>query len=521
MIKLKRIIHNGEKRIAVIFPFDNKLIDKIKKINGRQWNVSKRLWHVPDNADSINKLKELFPESFKTNENILQIEEKLKEKVYAFISKQHIILQLKKDEEDIKFLKSLSNTHWDRNTRRWIIFNNETNREKIEQFFGSRVVVTTDAPKTHRSGQIAKAKELHIFEHIPGRIKLIFKYDDQLIKIVKGLPYSRWDADNGWWTCVNTQEVVKTLKQFCINNNWEIKLFKEEKRARKKRIGPEDVPNYRECPQEYIDSMKIRRYSKHTIRTYSNMFKEFINYHYSKKPADITEKEIIAYIRYLVTERNISHSYQNQAINAIKYYYEKVLGESRKFYFVNRPKAEKVLPVVLSKEAIKKMIKLTNNLKHKCLIMVTYSGGLRLNEVQNLRIKDIDFDRKIINIKNGKGKKDRITLLSEKIILYLEKYFAVYQPKELVFEGIKGGVYSASSMEKVVKQAAARAGILQEVTLHTLRHSFATHLMEKGTDLRYIQNLLGHESIKTTEIYTHITKKGLDQIDNPLDDMDL
>ena len=165
------------------------------------------------------------------------------------------------------------------------------------------------------------------------------------------------------------------------------------------------------------------------------------------------------------------------------------------------------------------MIELTDNLKHKCLIMLTYSGGLRRSEVQNLKLKDIDFERGVINIKKGKGKKDRITLLSKKIILYLQEYFTIFRPNTWVFEGQNGGTYSTSSMEKVIKQATIRAKILKKVTMHTLRHSFATHLMEKGTDLRYIQNLLGHESIKTTEIYTHITNKGLDQIDNPLDDM--
>ncbi len=142
-----------------------------------------------------------------------------------------------------------------------------------------------------------------------------------------------------------------------------------------------------------------------------------------------------------------------------------------------------------------------------------------MGEIRNLKIKDIDFERNIINIRKGKGKKDRITLLSKKVMLYLYEYFTVYQPKSLVFEGQKGGTYGASSMEKTVKKAAARAGVLKTVTMHTLRHSFATHLMEKGTDLRYIQNLLGHESIKTTEIYTHVTNKGLENIENPLDDM--
>lgn len=157
----------------------------------------------------------------------------------------------------------------------------------------------------------------------------------------------------------------------------------------------------------------------------------------------------------------------------------------------------------------------------KLLLTIIYSGGLRLGEVKNLKVKGNYFQRNVINICQSKGKKDRITLLSIKIALYLQEYISVYQPKEWVFEGQKGGQYSASSMEKIVKQAAARAGVLKKLSMHTLRHSFATHLIEKGTDIHCIQSLLGHESIKTTEIYTHITNKGLENIKNPLDDMEL
>jgi len=523
MIKIKQIVHKGEKRLAVIMSFDRKLIEKVKSIKGRRWSATLKLWHLPDDANSINQLKELFPESFKTKTTDLtptNLEKKVpKQPVLIFTTKQHLVLQDIKSKQDAYFLRKLSKAHFDVQTRRWIVSNDEETREKIEQYFGDRIKLIESLPQTSEKKQKINSKELHVFEHVSGRIKLIFKYDKALIALIKQFPYSSWDQTNKWWTTVYTKNVIKALKQFCVENNWTIKFYKKEVVQKKRRIGPEDVPNYRKCPVEYIDSLKIRRYSKHTIRTYSSLFEEFINFYYSKKIPDISEKEIIAFVRYLVTERNVSPSYQNQSINAIKYYYEKILGEKRKFYFVERPKTEKVLPEILSKEEVKRMIELTDNLKHKCLIMLTYSGGLRRSEVQNLKLKDIDFERGVINIKKGKGKKDRITLLSKKIILYLQEYFTIFRPNTWVFEGQNGGTYSTSSMEKVIKQATIRAKILKKVTMHTLRHSFATHLMEKGTDLRYIQNLLGHESIKTTEIYTHITNKGLDQIDNPLDDM--
>ena len=322
-----------------------------------------------------------------------------------FLTKQHILIQLNNNNNDIRFLKTLDKCHWDNNNKRWIVANNEEMRKQLKQYFADRIIIVENLPTTTYNLNPATEKELHVFEHIPGRIKLIFKYDEDLKNIVKQMPYSRWDKKNKWWTTVYTKNTINDLKQFCEDNNWKIKFIKKTFSKIKKRMRPDDVPNYRKCPQEYIDSLKIKRYSENTIRTYSNMFEEFINFYYFKKPFDITEKEIIAYIRYLVTERKVSISTQNQAINAIKYYYEKVLGESRKFYFVDRPKTEKILPEVLSKEEVERMISVTDNLKHKCLIMLTYSGGLRLSEVKNLKIKDIDFERNIINIRQAKGKK--------------------------------------------------------------------------------------------------------------------
>ena len=229
---------------------------------------------------------------------------------------------------------------------------------------------------------------------------------------------------------------------------------------------------------------------------------------------------IIAFMQYLVIERKISTSYQNQSINSIKFYYERVLGGQRKIYLIERPRREKTLPEVLSEQEVVSVIQQIDNIKHKAIVMLTYSSGLRLSEVVNLRIKDIDSNRMQVFVQQSKGRKDRYTLLSKKILPILRQYFKEYKPKEWLFEGAKGAKYSVSSVQNIVKEAYSRAGIKKKVSTHTLRHSFATHLLENGTSLRYIQNLMGHESSKTTEIYTHITTKGFDQIQNPLDKLD-
>jgi integrase/recombinase XerD len=175
----------------------------------------------------------------------------------------------------------------------------------------------------------------------------------------------------------------------------------------------------------------------------------------------------------------------------------------------------------LTEQEVVRLLKATDNLKHKCILMVIYSGGLRLGEVVNLRISDLQPENNRVFIRNGKGKKDRCTLLSDKVIVLLKEYLELYRPVDWLFEGATGGRYSERSVQQVFTDTKLKSKINPTATTHTLRHSFATHLLEKGVDIRYIQELLGHESSKTTEIYTHITKKGMGNIKSPLDDLDI
>ncbi len=268
----------------------------------------------------------------------------------------------------------------------------------------------------------------------------------------------------------------------------------------------------------YQNLLIQKRYSENTQKIYQNYFKAFILNFNNSNIDELTTDDINKYILQLIQTRNISISQQNQRINAIKFYYEKVLGREKQYYELHRPKKEYKLPKVLSKEEVKIILDSCNNLKHKCILMLIYSGGLRRTELINLRISDIDSKRMVINIIGGKGKKDRITLLSENLLQYLRQYYKQYKPKRYLFEGQNSNKYSPTSIANVLKKASKKARIKKNVTPHMLRHSFATHLLEQGTDLRYIQELLGHESSKTTEIYTHISKKAIDKIKNPIDD---
>lgn len=277
-----------------------------------------------------------------------------------------------------------------------------------------------------------------------------------------------------------------------------------------------DLPNFRRCPEDYLLKLELRRYANSTVKNYIHAFEAFINHFKERELMGINESDIRGYLQTMVQSKK-SDSTINLAINAIKFYYELVLGMPNRFYSIERPIKKKSLPEVISKEEVSLLLKNTENQKHKCIIMLLYSGGLRRGELINLKITDIDNYRMLIRINQAKGGKDRVTLLAQKALEELRCYFKIYRPKIWLFEGPRGAQYSTSSVQKILQMAKEKAGILRNITPHMLRHSFATHLLESGVDLRHIQILLGHSSSKTTEIYTHVANNSFKSIINPLD----
>lgn len=277
------------------------------------------------------------------------------------------------------------------------------------------------------------------------------------------------------------------------------------------------VSDYQAALAVLSTKLIVARYSESTCNSYRYMFREFLKYQYPKPLHQLTKWDIMKYQQYLIVEKKISRSYQNQSINAIKFYLESVLGHDRQLFDLQRPKKVKSLPQVLSIDEVQAILKNTRNLKHKAILTTIYSAGLRMSEVLQLKLHDIDSANGRIWIRSGKGGKDRMTLLSPLLLTLLREYFKAYRPKSFLFEGQSGDAYSATSVRKVLTRAKKRAGITKPIVAHTLRHSFATHLLENGTNLRYIQTLLGHTSAKTTEIYTHVSTKKLDEVISPLD----
>jgi len=261
--------------------------------------------------------------------------------------------------------------------------------------------------------------------------------------------------------------------------------------------------------------LKIRGFSQKTVKSYLLYNKLFLRY-INKSPKLVNNEDIRQYLAFL-KDKNCSNATINVAINALKFYYTQIL--KRKFFFdIKHAKKPTYLPVVLSREEVERMIAATTNPKHRFLISLMYATGLRVSETIKIKIRDFDLNRKMLRVYQGKGRKDRYTILAEKLLPTLEQQIKLKQPNAYLFTGADGeGHLTPMSAGKTVKKAARSAGIYKNVSCHTLRHSFATHLLEQGTDIRYIQELLGHKRIETTQIYTKVTSQSLKNIKSPLD----
>ena len=349
-------------------------------------------------------------------------------------------------------------------------------------------------------------------------ICLHFNYNKDLIQAVKKIIGIKWNQQMKCWYIEQNEFklsfIFNLLKKHAFIDYSSLKISQKNKTIKQSK----NQSNLN-LPKSYLDMLDQRRYSENTKSIYVSYFKDFIRYFENRNLEKINVSEINNYILGLIRKNNISTSQQNQRINAIKFYYEKVLGKEKMYMDIKRPKTKKLIPDVLSGREIKRMIDVTDNLKHKCIISLLYSAGLRRSELINLKLTDILSDQMLIKVEQSKGNKDRYVGLSHHMLNLLREYYKKYLPKYYVFEGKNGAKYSAESVLRVVKTAAEKAGIKRNVTPHMLRHSFATHHLENGTDLRHIQTFLGHRSSRTTEIYTHVAKTDFSKFTNPLDNI--
>jgi site-specific recombinase XerD len=353
-------------------------------------------------------------------------------------------------------------------------------------------------------------KEIHIAPSPGACLAVKVQYDPELLPVIKAIPGRRWSFDEKIWYIPDRKDYFDSILAASAGMNYDI--F----------VGGDDVFSFREeaLLYESLADLKneliIRKYSGSTMESYIRYNFNLLK-HARLKAADITQQDITLFLSDTITRNNANASTVQLIINALRFYYGEVLKKDFIYEFTP-PRKDKKLPVVLSRNEVFSIINSVENLKHRTLLMLIYSAGLRLNEAITIKISDIDTDRGMIVIRKGKGRKDRTTLLSEKFLVILKEYIAEYRPDDWLFEGqIRREHLSARSVQHVFTRAADKAGIKKKASVHTLRHSFATHLLEQGIDIRFIQELLGHSSPNTTMIYTHVSTRKLKDIKSPLD----
>lgn len=359
------------------------------------------------------------------------------------------------------------------------------------------------------------------------------------VRKVRGV---RWSQTNHCWYLPlakeNYQKLYEHLKGLANINLSELKNFLEKKKAvakttitdtSLKRVKPVGLTTAWKLSAEnlfafnrFIEQLKLKAYSPSTIRTYRNEFLQLLQLIKKKNVNDFTVDDLRRYFVYCYEKLKLSENPLHSRINAVKFYFEQVLEREKFFWEIPRPKKPQVLPKVLGEEELEKLFKALSNVKHKAMLFTAYSAGLRVSEVAALKLKHIDSGRMQIFVEQAKGKKDRYVTLSPVLLDILRGYIKRYKPKPVIylFECEQtGSAYPTRTIQRIFQLAKEKAGIRKEIGIHSLRHSFATHLLEKGTDIKYIKDILGHFDIRTTERYLHVSKKSLVNVVSPLDDL--
>jgi integrase/recombinase XerD len=543
-------------------PYDKSFPEKMKTLKGSRWCPERKCWHIPDTIESWGKFNQVFekekiiwtqkraatpdlgeqsPKDAPTTHSAAAIPVESDKIIARFCEQKpnRVFLFVPPLQKDwIAFIKKLRGALWHEREKVWSVPKTKDLADICKAHFGKNLVIDRETPfilectapllrpAYHRSKEqivIFKLESNTKNWYLDIPKKLIVSH----LAIVKNINGRTWNGDWFVWEVPQTKLTLRFLEQYLKEDL--IWTFEPDSNILDGMIPPKLLVPPTKIPQAryeiaivaFEQALTLKRYSFRTIKTYKNLLRQLFIYYDDIKPSLITRSQIDSYVAKCIKENNISESYQNSLLSAIKFFYVNVVNQESKVEKLFRPKLPQKLPQVLTELEVTRFLKSIENLKHQCIMMLVYSAGLRLGEVTQLKINDLQLDEKRIFIHNAKGKKDRCTILSPKVIKLLEKYQAEYKPVEWLFEGQTGGKYSERSVQAIFEDARRKSNINPVATTHTLRHSFATHLLEKGVDLRYIQELLGHASSKTTEIYTHITKKGFQNIKSPLDDLDI
>ncbi len=443
--------------------------------------------------------------------------------VESFVQRneKRIKLVFKFDPELVKKIKQLPGARWSQTLFCWHIPYRDKYLDYLVEQFGNKVVLSEES-----------ALEMHQVPKTTGveRKQINILYDKQKELYFLTVPFQKKDAikklEGAWWHRLEKKwslfanpENLSRLKEIFDQKIYRFSICDIETGNIKSPVQEKNfLPDLVE--KKFESEMILRNKSNRTIATYKSLINKFLHHFREFNIALLPDEEIREYIFSVLDVDRYSRSYQNQLINALKRYYEYVHGRKFQDFELPRPKKRQRLPNVISREDIQKMLDATRNLKHKTILSILYGCGLRLNEVIDLKSENIDFNRKVMFV-TGKGDKQRMIPIGDNLVKQINSYRRSYRPAVYLFNGYNSLQYSGKSIQNIVKNKALETGIKKKVTPHTFRHSFATHLLEDGVDLRIIQELLGHSSSRTTEIYTYVSRKNLMNIRNPLDKLRL
>jgi len=578
-IHIKKIEHRGEIRIGITLPWNHEKVGHIKAIPGRRWSASRKCWHIPYTHENIERLKIIFPELVKnktattatqpiprTPEPDRQKDENPTQrdtlntdncslgetktsatinsevdvdvetykgnlpKVELTIQNRYVVIKPTGFSKQLSnLLKQQKGCFYNKASKAWLMYFNCKNLETLQQLFDYWDAQTFEQLKQLADNIKPRAvleNDVHITDIV--RIK-IFPIKAEVIDFIKRIPRRHYNKVEKLWEIPNDADIKTRVIEFLqqigyeIRDNTSVKPTKMTKISYVRRqqwlIRNEPVA-FAPLLYKFTDHLIQRRYSWHTIRNYTHCLTVFLKAHYNEQHK--YEPCIIENFCRQLAKQNVGENTLNMYINALKYFCEHILGMPPFEMHWVRPKRAHTLPSVLSIGEVKRLFQQLDNIKHRCMLYLAYGCGLRVSEIINLKIADIDSERMQIHIKGAKGKKDRMVTLPESALYLLREYYKQYKPKTYLFEStIAGQPYSANSIQTIFRRAKNRARINKKASLHTLRHSFATHLLESGTDIRLIQALLGHSNVRTTMIYTHVTNKTLAKVRSPLDNLGL
>lgn len=366
-----------------------------------------------------------------------------------------------------------------------------------------------------------KAHLSPVFENEEWQIAIRFEFDPEIKLLLKSLQGIKWSTTHNCYCLTyshsNKQLLYSRFRAAHVFVDYTAMLDFHPDRKQEIKPKPQFSKVQKKVLHEYVAYLRGQRLSESSVRTYYNFVLKLVDFFGDKAFPDLCNRDIEMFIEQRIAANNYAISTHRQCISAIKHFLALYRCQGIDVSAIKRPAKSRYLPTVLPKEEIISLLRATRNLKHRAILAMIYSSGLRIGELLELKLADIDVLRRQVLVKNSKGRKDRMVVLAASMLPLLNNYLSTYNPKVYFAEGQTGGIYSAQSIRVFLQESCRRAGIKKKVSPHSLRHSYATHMLENGIDLRYIQELLGHSKPETTMIYTHVSRKDIMKIESPLD----